>query len=171
MRSLGAPSSLPSAMPLRSPQLSIAGLFDRRRIVGYCAVLLAIEVALFAFLVAGTHGWITPLDKPTTTDFASFYAAGALANTGTPQLAYDHAAHLAAEEAVAAPGIEYQYFNYPPVFLILCAGLAHLPYLPAFVLFEAATLLLYLWIGCRAIDDRSIGAPVVLLAFRWYSGT
>src|SRR5881394_2754190 len=108
-------------------------ILDRRLIVRACAALLALELALFAFVVAGTHGWIVPLDQPTTTDFASFYAAGALADAGTPQLAYNQAAHLAAEEAATAPGVEYQFFNYPPVFLILCAGLAHLPYVAAFV--------------------------------------
>ena len=79
-------------------------------------------------MVAGTHGWIVPLDKPTTTDFVSFYAAGKLADAGTPALAYDQAAHLAAEEAITAPGIRYQYFNYPPVFLMRCAvGAAAVP--------------------------------------------
>jgi hypothetical protein len=165
MQSASAHDSRSPVTPVQSPRPRLAHLFERERIVGYCAILLAIEVALFAFFIAGTHGWITPLERPLTTDFASFYAAGTLANTGTPQLAYDHAAHLAAEEAATAVGIEYQYFNYPPVFLMLCAGIAHLPYLPAFVLFEAATLLLYLWVARRVIDDRSIGALIVLLAF------
>ena len=33
---------------------------------------LVIEIAVFGFLVAGTHGWIVPLDEPNTTDFVSF---------------------------------------------------------------------------------------------------
>ena len=53
-------------------------------------------------------------------------------------------AHLAAEERVAGRGIGYQFFNYPPVFLLLCAMLAALPYLAAFLLFEAATLVLWM---------------------------
>ena len=102
--------------------------------------MLAVELAFFAFIVAGTHGWIVPLDKPSTTDFVSFYAAGTLADAGTPALAYDQAAHLAAEEAIVAPGIQYQFFFYPPVYLLLCALLARLPYLVAFIAFEAASL-------------------------------
>src|SRR5678815_2395312 len=92
---------------------------DRRRLVIGATLLLAFELGMFAFLVAGTHGWIVPLDQPTTTDFISFYAAGALANAGTPILAYDHGAHLAAEELVVGAGIGYQYFNYPPVFMLV----------------------------------------------------
>src|SRR6187402_2590693 len=95
---------------------------DRRRLCIAAALLLAFELGMFAFLVAGTHGWIVPLDKPTTTDFVSFYAAGSLADAGTPALAYDHAAHLSAEERVVGAGIGYQYFNYPPVFMLLCAA-------------------------------------------------
>src|SRR5258708_40226887 len=122
---------------------------DRRRVRAGASILLALQLAGFLFIVAGTHGWferwIGPLTKPTTTDFVSFYAAGALADAGTPALAYDHAAHLAAEERVVGAGIEYQYFNYPPVLMLLCAGLAMLPYLVAFVVFETATLCLYLF--------------------------
>jgi hypothetical protein len=138
---------------------------DRRRLAIGAALLLAFELGMFLFLVAGTHGWIVPLDKPTTTDFVSFYAAGSLANAGTPALAYDHAAHLAAEEVVVGAGIGYQYFNYPPVFMLLCAVLARLPYLVAFALFEGGTLLLYLFVARRILGDRSAAALVVLLAF------
>jgi hypothetical protein len=136
----------------------------RRRLGIGAALLLALELGLFAFFVAGTHGWIVPLERPTSTDFVSFYAAGTLADAGTPQLAYDHAAHLAAEEAATAPGIEYQYFNYPPVFLLLCAALAQMPYLLAFAIFVAATLALYLLAAHRILDDSSGTALLVLLA-------
>jgi glycosyl transferase family 87 len=139
--------------------------FTRKRVRVCAGLLLAVELGLFAFLIAGTHGWIVPLDRPTTTDFASFYAAGKLADAGTPQLAYDRAAHLAAEEAATAPGIEYQFFNYPPVFLLLCAALAPLPYLVAFCLFVGLTLLLYLGVARRLLGDRGGTAILALLAF------
>jgi hypothetical protein len=138
---------------------------DRRRVRAGAAILLALQLAGFLFIVAGTHGWIVPLGKPTTTDFVSFYAAGALANAGTPALAYDHAAHLAAEERVTGVGIEYQFFNYPPVFILLCALLAMLPYLVAFIVFEGATLCFYLVVASRVLADRSGTALVALLAF------
>ncbi|HVB15931.1 MAG TPA: glycosyltransferase family 87 protein, partial [Stellaceae bacterium] len=138
---------------------------DRRRIMLCASVLLAAEIASFAFIIAGTHGWIVPLDRPTTTDFVSFYAAGRLADAGTPQLAYNFAAHLAAEEAVTAPGIQYQFFYYPPVYQLLCAVLARMPYLVAFVAFAAATLFAYIAVACRILGDRSLTALVALLAF------
>ncbi|HTV90853.1 MAG TPA: glycosyltransferase family 87 protein [Stellaceae bacterium] len=138
---------------------------DRRGIRALAAMLLAVDLVGFALLIVGTHGWIVPLPRPTTTDFVSFYAAGALADAGTPALAYDRRAHLAAEEKATAPGIRYQFFNYPPVFLLLCAALARLPYLVAFVLFEGAGLALYLAVACRILGERNGTALLALLAF------
>lgn len=137
----------------------------RGRIRIGAALLLALEVALFGVFVAGTHGWIVPPDRPTTTDFVSFYAAGTLADAGTPELAYDQGAHLAAEEAATAPGIEYQFFNYPPAFLLICAALAPMPYLLAFVVFVGSTLVLYLLVARRILDEYSGTALLVLFAF------
>jgi alpha-1,2-mannosyltransferase len=128
-------------------------------------IMLTFEIAIFVFMIAGTHGWIIPIDRPTTTDFVSFYAAGRLADAGTPALAYDHSAHLAAEETVTGPGIEYQFFNYPPIYEALFAPFAYLPYLVAFVLFEATTLLFYLVIARRVLGDYSGTALLALIAF------
>src|SRR3974390_2358636 len=75
---------------------------DRDRVLAYCRILLAVETAVFLFLIAGTHGLIVPLAGPTSTDFVSFYAAGVLADAGTPELAYDQAAHGAAEQRATA---------------------------------------------------------------------
>ena len=138
---------------------------DRRQVLIASAILLALETAGLLFLIAGTHGWIVPLDRPTTTDFASFYAAGSLADAGTPQLAYDQMAHYAAEQQATAPGVEYQFFYYPPVFLLICGLLARLPYLAAFVVFEAATLLLCLFVARGTLNDRRWITLVPLLAF------
>jgi hypothetical protein len=130
-----------------------------------CGILLAIEIAVFLFMAAGTHGLVVPLAKPTSTDFVSFYAAGSLANAGTPEFAYDRAAHYAAEERAAAVGIDYNFFFYPPPFLLLCAILAHLPYIAAFVIFEAASLALYLFVARHIVGDRDRAILVCLLAF------
>ena len=141
------------------------------RVRGYCVVLLVFELACFAFLVAGTHGWIVPLDQPNSSDFVSFYAAGSLADDGTAALAYDKAAHYAREQQATEPGIGYNFFFYPPIFLLLCAALARLPYLAAFILFQAGCLL-----PCLILVRRIVG-PVAwstLLAFPavfWAIGT
>ena len=138
---------------------------DRQRIAAYGTILLVIEVAAFLFFIAGTHGLIVPTTEPTTTDFVSFYAAGDLANARTPQLAYDQAAHWAAEERTTEPGIPYQFFYYPPVYLLLCVLLARLPYLIAFVLFEGMTLALFLTVAQHILATRGWRVIVPLVAF------
>ena len=127
--------------------------------------MLAIEIAAFIFIAAGTHGLIVPLQRPTSTDFVSFYAAGTLANSGTPFLAYDQAAHYIAEEHASQPGIIYNFFYYPPTFLLLCAVLARLPYLPAFIVFEIVTLGLYVLVLRRIVDERGPEILLPILAF------
>ncbi len=82
--------------------------------------------------------------QPVSSDFVSFYAAGSLALQGRAAGAYDVAVHRQAEAAVAGPGRSYQFFYYPPPYLMLCSALATLPYLAAFAVFEAATLGLFL---------------------------
>lgn len=140
-------------------------LLNQKNIGIGSGVLLAIEIAFFLFIVAGTHGLIVPLAQPTSTDFVSFYAAGSLADAGTPELAYDRAAHYAAEQRAAEPEITYNFFYYPPVFLLLCAALARLPYLVAFVVFEAATPAFYLLVARRILGERGWAALLPLLAF------
>jgi alpha-1,2-mannosyltransferase len=146
----------------------------RRRALVYASVLLAFEVAAFLLIAAVQRDVFFKLGRPTTTDFVSFYAAGTLADAGTPQLAYDQAAHYAAEERATAPGVIYNYFYYPPVFLLICAGLAMLPYLVAFVAFECASLLAYVLVIRTILRDRGWGALVAILAFPavpWTLGT
>jgi alpha-1,2-mannosyltransferase len=134
-------------------------------------ILLVIELIGISFFIAGTHGWITKLEHPVSSDFVSYYAAGTLAIGDTPASVYDQAAHYAVEQQATEPGIGYNFFFYPPVYLLLCAPLARLPYLAAFVLFQAACLLPCLLLVRRILPDEPL---VVLLAFPavfWTIGT
>lgn len=140
-------------------------LLSRRRIIALCRIALAFEIAAFIFIAAGTHGLIVLLRKPASTDFVSFYAAGSLADSRTPFLAYDQAAHYIAEEKASEPGITYNFFYYPPTFLLLCRGLAYLPYLVAFIGFEVVTLAFYALILRRILGERGWDILVPILAF------
>jgi hypothetical protein len=135
------------------------------RLLAWTSMLLLGEVLVTLFLAAGTYGLMGTLDTPTTTDFVSFYAAGKLAAAGTAALAYDPAAHAAAEWAATEPGIRYQFFFYPPVFLLLAAPLSKLPYLLAFAVFEIATLLLYLAALRPVLRGRGAAWLIPALAF------
>src|SRR5271165_6602561 len=88
------------------------------RALAYAAVLSIFELFLFTFNVGVTHGWAMPTQRTLSTDFADFYAAGAFAASGKALLAYDLVAHRAAEALITNPDWVYQYFPYPPVFLL-----------------------------------------------------
>lgn len=145
-------------------QLKTAAWMTRDRVIAYATVLLIIDILLLAFFAAGTHGLIVPIEKQTTSSFASFYAAGSLAADGVPHLAYDQAAHLAAERAATFPGIAYIYFYYPPVFLLVCVLLGFLPYLPAFYVFQALTLPAYVLVARRTLRESGWAGWVLALA-------
>lgn len=121
-------------------QMRLGAWLNPDCITKYATILFAFELAMFGFFVAGTHGLVVSLSGPATTDFVSFYGAGSLTNAGTPFLAYDRIAHHAAEQRATQPGIGYNYFYYPPPFLLICAILARLPYLAAFFTFQAVTM-------------------------------
>ena len=147
------------------PAVKSGDWLNRRRITVYAAILLTFEVLAFLFIVAGTHGWIVPLKEPNTTDFVSFYAAGSLADQGNAAAAYNPLRHLAAEVAATEPGIRHVIFVYPPVFIMLCAVLARLPYLAAFTVFEGLTLIPCLIVLRRIARERGWAAFIPLLAF------
>lgn len=135
------------------------------RIRAWCLVLLVIEIITFLFFIAGTHGWIVRLETPVSTDFVSFYAAGALAWDGTPALAYDMASHYQSEQIATEPGVPYNFFFYPPVFLLLFAPLSRLPYLIAYIIFESGTLGLYCLAIRPLIVNRDRSWWILIVAF------
>ncbi len=133
-------------------------------------ILILVQAAALAFVAAGSHGAFAPLQgPPTTTDFASFYTAGRLANAGRAADAYDPAAHRAVEEAVIARGVEEKRFLNPPPFLLICAPLARLPYLPAFLLFEAATALAWLLLASRIAGGAGAAAALAAIPAVWWA--
>jgi alpha-1,2-mannosyltransferase len=143
----------------------LGAFLNHRRTLDYAAILLAAEIAVAAYFVALSYGVFVKQTAPVTTDFVSFYAAGALADAGTPNLAYHQPEHFQAEQQVREPGIKYNYFFYPPIFLMLCALLAYLPYLAAFLVFEAGTLALYLLVATRILGLPARQTLIPLLAF------
>jgi len=133
---------------------------DRERLLGYGVILLVFELLVFLFLVAGVNGWVVPLRTPLSTDFVSFYAAGHVADLGDAANAYFQPAHYAAEQQAIAPGIAYVYFYYPPVFILLCALLARLPYLAAFLVFEGTSLAAWVAVLARILINGERADPM-----------
>jgi hypothetical protein len=149
-------------------------LFDwstPREVARAAGFLAGLQAMLLIFMIAGTHGWLMHVG-PNTVDYASFYAAGALADSGQAQAAYDDRRLQDAEERATAPGVKHEYFFNPPPFLLIMAPLARLPYLPSFYLFQLVTALAWLAAGTR-VAGGGRAATLALMAvpsFWWVLG-
>lgn len=120
--------------------------------------VLAAGIVGAGFLVATSTGLDDRLGRPLGTDFASFYAAGSLADEGRPEAAYDRAVHFAREQAIFGAGTSYYSFQYPPLFLLIAAFLARMPYPLALALWQGATLALYI-LAIRAVLRVTVPSP------------
>ena len=143
-----------------------ADWLTRARAVAWGRTLLIVEIVALIAIAAGTYGAYVHLEAPSSTDFISFFAAGRLADSGTPFLAYDPDAHRAMERAIFGdPHLTYAYFFfYPPTFLVICAVVALIPsYLLAFALWGVATGALFVAALYRIVRDRRL--VVAFLSF------
>lgn len=124
--------------------------------LGYAGTLVALAyVAPDPEAFAGTG--------PAVPDFTAFWAAGRLALEGAPALAWDWAAHRAAElEGLGHDFRGWLPWHYPPPFQLLLAPLAALPLWPAMALWAGATLALLLWTAARILPGPL--APGAVLA-------
>ena len=134
------PSPLASAwQALRSGRWLTA---DRAR--AYSVILLAFYAIAVIGWIALSDGLIDRNGKPIGTDFASFYAAGSLALEGHAAGIYDMAAHYAREQQIFGAATPYYGWLYPPIFLLVAVPLALLPYAVALIVWQGASLALYL---------------------------
>lgn len=134
------------------------------RLRGYAAILVVAYALAAVLWIALAHGLVDRNNKPIGTDFSNVYAAGTLALAGKPDVAYDWSREHAVEKATFG-GRDVPFFgwHYPPLFLIVAAALALLPYGWALALWMAATLPAYL-LTIRAIVPRP---PTLLVALAY----
>ncbi len=149
----------------RLAHLRQAEWLTQDRVMAWARVLLVLEVLFVGFLAAWQNGAFFTVEKPHSADFVSFHAAGQLALAGQPALAYDQAAHLAVQRQTTVMGDSYQFFFYPPVYLLLCAPLALLPYHLSLAVFLLVTLGMFLFAMHRIIRPTGWGWLVPVLCF------
>src|SRR6478609_2535916 len=104
-------------------------------------LLLLIGYALsLAFIVATSSGGVDAFGRPVGTDFSEVYAAGVFVQEGEPAKPFDNEAHAAMQRRLFGPDTPFYSWGYPPYFLALAALVAALPYLGAWLLWQAASL-------------------------------
>jgi len=110
----------------------------------YSVILLALYAIAVIGWIALSDGLIDRNGKPIGTDFSSFYAAGSLALEGHAAGIYSMAAHYAREQQIFGAATPYYGWLYPPIFLLVAVPLALLPYAVALIVWQGASLALYL---------------------------
>jgi arabinofuranan 3-O-arabinosyltransferase len=122
----------------QSPRL--LGVFERWRLLAYGYTLAAFYAVLLFYLF--THGlWL--LDSrgfPVYHDFNRFWVAGLHALHGESASSYAPAV-VAEVEKYSGP---YAIISYPPIFSMFLVPFAMLPFVPAFLVWEAVTLFGYI---------------------------
>jgi len=121
---------------------------ERMRLVA-CGLLIAFAAGI-AYLFGTANGLNDAIGRPLGTDFSNVYAAGTLVLDGEPQAPFDPALQYAREQAIFGAATPFYGWHYPPFFQFVAAALALMPYKLALVVWQGATLALYL-VALRAI--------------------
>lgn len=115
---------------------------ERVRIVAF--TLLAFYALAIGFLFATATGRVDRFDRPLGTDYSQVWTAGRFVLEGHPEKPFDNAAHDQRQREYFSPTSGFFHWGYPPYFLVLAAFFALFPYVLSLVLWQAATLPLYL---------------------------
>lgn len=139
--------------------LKVGSKLDRPSVRGYAWVFAAINALSLAILLITSNGGIDRFGHLLGSDFLSFWAVGKMALEGAAP--YDTSLHLEMMRDFAPTLQGYPAFYYPPLFLLLCASLALLPYFASLAVWLAVTGAA--WIGAVRLWTREMKLELPLL--------
>ncbi|WP_175770206.1 glycosyltransferase family 87 protein [Burkholderia anthina] len=115
------------------------------RIVPYSCIMLLLCIALLVAWGIVTDGFTSNVTARPGVDFSVFWTASHLALHGHAAAVYDPAAFFHAEVAQFGGYVGHRSLPwlYPPTMLLFIAPVALVPFLPAYILFFAGSLLCY----------------------------
>ena len=146
---------------------SKADWINKERVTAYPRIFVTLYVIAIVLVLSLSHNLIAPNGKNIGTDFMNVWAAGKMALAGNAPEVYDYQKHFEVQRT-ALPWNEeqrvpYYGWHYPPMFLIVAAGLAFLPYGWALAIWLTATLPAYLMATRTILPGRA--ALMAALAF------
>jgi alpha-1,2-mannosyltransferase len=137
----------------------------RERATLWAAGLVLGYAACVVFLAATAHGLNDYAGRPLGTDFSNVYAAGVAATHNDATAPFDVVRQIKAERDLFGPGTPSYGWHYPPFFLLIAAALAQLAYIPALIVWQGASLLLYL--GAMGLLLGRSAAPALVRDRLW----
>lgn len=148
-----------------SPAPSAKGAGEAEKMTATVAAAVVFGYAVSFVLKYLSWNWIVDArGRPVLEDFVTFWAAGHAALHGAALSVYDAHAQHAAEAATVGHGFDGALgWSYPPVFLLVAAGLASLPYAAAFIAWMSATFAASVGVA-GMIARRKLGVLVAAAA-------
>ncbi len=114
---------------------------DEARVKRIAWMMLAVSIALVAWLAVSANGTLDYKGRPVGSDFSQVYAAGKMVLDGRAADVWDWDLHRAVQYDLHGPGLtEWYGWHYPPPFLLVATLLATMPYSLALFLWQGATL-------------------------------
>ncbi|WP_333985835.1 glycosyltransferase family 87 protein [Burkholderia orbicola] len=142
------------------------------RIIPYSCIMLMLFAALVIVWGVVTNGFTSNATARPGTDFSVFWTASHLVLQGHAASAYDASSFVQAEFAHFGAFLQHRPLPwlYPPTMLLFIAPVALVPFLPAYFLFFAGSLLCYALAvsrlsGLRAHLPAPRAAMVVVIAY------
>jgi hypothetical protein len=142
---------------------------DRARVRRIALVSLIVSIGAIALLFATAHGTLDWKGRPLGTDFSQVWTAGTMVWDGRAAAVWDWPSHFAVQQAFhRSTTVDLYGWHYPPPFLLVAAALATLPYLPALIVWQAATLAPFAWMAQRYVGRKDawlyvVAAPATLI--------
>ena len=127
----------------------------RERVRLVALALIAAFVVGAGFLIGTSDGLNDRFGRPLGTDYSNVYAAGTYALDGQPAAPFTPAKQYAREQAIFGQSTQFYGWHYPPYFLGLAALLATMPYWLSLLLWQGATLILYLLSVYAVLDSNA----------------
>lgn len=122
----------------------LLGIFAAWRLQAYGYTIAALYAAVLIYVYSAGAWIVDSTGAPRLNDFTAFWIAGTQAAHGETGSLYDPAEFAKIQMAVVGPDYPrdafYPNWPYPPIFFLILAPLAMLPYPAAFLTFEFVTL-------------------------------
>jgi alpha-1,2-mannosyltransferase len=116
----------------------------RERVRIIAIILLAFYTIATVFLFATSNGRVDRFDRPLGTDYSQVWTAGRFVLEGHPEKPFDNVAHDKRQREYFSETSGFFHWGYPPYFLVVAAFFALFPYALSLILWQAATLPIYL---------------------------
>jgi len=142
---------------------------DAARVRRVAVACLLVSIAAILILAATSNGTLDWRGRPLGTDFSQVWTAGTMVWDGRAAEVWNWPSHFAVQQQFhRSTSVDLYGWHYPPPFLLLAAALASLPYLPALLAWQAATLAPLVLMAQRYLGRRDawlfvVAAPVSLI--------